>query len=163
MVSCSTSDCRRNKTSQYPVFLSGIQMLFSLERYVYCSTHKSALELTFTALKGSDHLDFLVDSRLLKPTSTGQIESIYNKTVPNLLNSFTFVTRSQVLEGTDPEESLLLQPGSHKLVARSLEVPELAAEVERAVRQVKESLERQAEQETQQMEASSKEKEQMRK
>jgi hypothetical protein len=115
------------------------------------------------ALKGSDHLDFLVDSRLFRPTSTTGIESIYNKTAPNLLNSFTFVTRSQVLEGTDAEERMLLQPDTHKLIAQSLEVPELAAEVERAVRQVSGSLERRAEQEKQQVEAESKAKEQMRK
>ena len=105
--------------------------------------------LTFTALKGSDHLDFLVDSRLLRPTSTSQMENIY-KTPPNMSKNFAFVTRSQVLEGLDPEECMLLQPGAHKLVATSLEVPELAAEVERAIRQVKESLERQTEQERQQ-------------
>ena len=95
--------------------------------------------------------------------STTQIESIYNQTAPNLLNSFTFVTRSQVLEGTDPDESMLLQPGAHKLVALNLEVPQLAAEVERAIRQVKESLDREAEHERQTIEASSKEKEETRK
>lgn len=90
------------------------------------------------------------------------MESIY-KTAPNVSESFTFVTRSQVLEGLDPEESLLLQSDAHKLVAKSLEVPELAAEVERAVRQVTESLERQAEQERQQIDARDKENEQTRK
>jgi hypothetical protein len=103
--------------------------------------------LMFTALKGSDHLDFLLDYRLLRPISTPQIESIYNDTAPNLLNSFTFVTQSQVLDGLDLEESMLLQAGAHKLVAKSLEVPELAAEVERAVHQVKQSVKRKAEQE----------------
>ena len=73
------------------------------------------------------------------------METIYNQIAPNLLNSFTFVTRSQVLEGIDPEEKMLLQPGAHKLIAKSLKVPELAAEVERAVRQVKESLDRETE------------------
>lgn len=56
-----------------------------------------------------------------------------------MLHSFTFVTRSQVLNGNDPEETMLLKPGAHKLVAKTLEVPELAAEVERAVAQVEES------------------------
>jgi hypothetical protein len=142
-------------------------MLFSLERCVDPPDIHKYPNLPFAALKGSDHLDFLVDSRLFRPTSSPQIESIYNRTAPNLLNGFTFVTRSQVLEGVDPEESMLLQPGAHKLVANSLEVPELAAEVERAVRQVKESLEQQtaqeAEQERQQIEVRLKEKEQMRK
>lgn len=138
-------------------------MLLSLERWVLCPRHDIILELTFAALKGSDHLDFLVDSRLFRPTSTPQIENIYNNNAPKRLNSFMFVTRSQVLEGIDPEELMLLQPGAHKVVARTLEVPELAAEVERAVRQVKESLEREAEQERQQVEAPAKEKDETRK
>jgi hypothetical protein len=123
----------------------------------------NVLELTFAALKGSDHLDFLVDHRLFRPTSTTHIESIYNQTAPNRLNNFMFVTRSQVLEGIDSEESMLLQPGAHKLVARSLEVPQLAAEVERAIRQVKQSLDQEAEHERQTIEDSNKEKEETRK
>lgn len=79
---------------------------------------------------------------------------------PNLLSRFTFVTRTQVLDGNDPEERMLLLPGAHTLVAKSLEVPSLAAEVERAVRQVKESIELQSEQEREQMEVARKEKEQ---
>lgn len=138
-------------------------MLFSLERYLPCLRRDNFSSSFFAALKGSDHLDFLVDSRLFRPISTPQIESIYKKTAPKRLNSFTFVTRSQVLEGTDPEEVMLLQPGAHKLVAMSLGVPELAAEVERAIRQVEDSLNLQAEQERQQIEAPRKEKEQTRK
>jgi hypothetical protein len=102
------------------------------------------------------------------------MENIY-KTAPNMSKNFTFVTRSQILEGIDPEESMLLQPGAHKLVAKNLEVPELAAEVERAIRQVNESLEREVEQErhqerhqgrhqeTQPMDVQEEEKEQTRK
>lgn len=138
-------------------------MSFSLARYVHCHRLHDGLELTFSALKGSDHLDFLVDHRLFTPKSTTQMESIYNQNAPNLLNSFTFVTRSQILEGVDPEESMLLQPGAHKLVAESLEVPQLAAEVERAVRQVKESLDQEAEQESKTIQEASKEEEDMRK
>ena len=40
----------------------------------------------------------------------------------------------------EPEEHMLLDEASHSLVAKELKVPELNAEVERAVRQVKESL-----------------------
>lgn len=138
-------------------------MLFSLERYVKNSDQRTLPKLISIALKGSDHLEFVVDNRLFRPISTPQIESIYSTTAPKLLNSFTFVTRSQVLEGVDPEEFMLLQPGTHKLVANSLGVPELGAEVERAVRQVHESLKQEAEQEKRQMEAQVKEKEQTRK
>lgn len=121
------------------------------------------LKLTLAALKGSDHLDLLVDHRLFTPMSTPQIETLYEQVAPKLSNSFTFVTRSQVLEGTDPEEKMLLQPGVHKLIAESLEVPELAIEVERAVRQVKESLDRETEHQRRLEEYSTKEKDEPRK
>ncbi len=104
-----------------------------------------------------------MDHRLFRPKSTTQVESIYQRAAPNLLNSFTFVTRSQVLEGVDPEESMLLQPGAHKLVAENLQVPQLAAEVERAIRQVKESLDQEAKHERQTIQEASKEKEDLRK
>jgi len=71
------------------------------------------------------------------------MEEIYLKTAPNLQNSFTFVTRSQVMDGTDPEEHMLLQRSSHKIVGQKLMAPELSTEVDRAVNQVEESLRRQ--------------------
>lgn len=150
------------QTAKHTIFLSSVPMLFSLERCAHCCRHGNLPKLTFAALKGSDHLDFLVDSRLFRPVSTPDMESIYS-TPPNLSKSFTFVTRTQVLEGVDPEESMLLQPGAHKLVAKNLEVPELAAEVERAVRQVKQSLQRQIEQERQQIDAREKQNDSTRK
>ena len=47
------------------------------------------------------------------------------------------------MEGSDPEEQMLLTGSSHKLVAKILNVPELAGEIERAVRQVEVGLARQ--------------------
>jgi nitrogen-specific signal transduction histidine kinase len=70
------------------------------------------------------------------------MEQIYLKTAPKLQNSFTYVTRSQVMEGADPEEQMLLPGSSHKLVAQTLKVPELATEVERAIHQVEAALAR---------------------
>jgi hypothetical protein len=93
------------------------------------------------------------------------MEQIYLRTAPHLQHSFTYVTRSQVMEGSDPEEQMLLTSSSHKLVAKTLNVPELAAEIERAVRQVEVSLARQKalEEERLEMEAHRKEQEQERK
>lgn len=70
------------------------------------------------------------------------MEQIYLQTAPKLQDSFTFVTKSQVMDGTDPEDQMLLTNASHKLVAKSLNVPDLGAEVERAVHQVEASLDR---------------------
>ena len=68
------------------------------------------------------------------------MEIIYQKAAPQHQNSYAFVTREQVLNGTDPEEHLLLKKGSHAVVSDALRVPELAAEVERALQQVEQSL-----------------------
>ena len=92
------------------------------------------------ALKGSDHIDFLLDHRLFEAISTPEIESIYQKTSPDLLHSYEFVTRGQVEEGVDPKEEMLLQASSHTMVAQRLGVPELSGEVERAMWQVAESI-----------------------
>jgi nitrogen-specific signal transduction histidine kinase len=93
------------------------------------------------------------------------MEQIYLKTAPKLQNSFTYVTRSQVMEGADPEEQMLLPDSSHKLVAQTLKVPELATEVERAIRQIKATLAREMvlEQERLEMEAHHKEQRRQRK
>lgn len=94
------------------------------------------------ALKGSDHLHFILDHRLFRAVSTAEVEAIYKQASPNLAHSFQFVTRTQVEEGKLSEEQLLLKPGSHTLVAQKLGVPELSTEIERAVWQVERSLEK---------------------
>ena len=69
------------------------------------------------------------------------------------------------MEGADPEEQMLLPGSSHKLVAQTLKVPELATEVERAIHQVEATLAREMtlEQERLEMEAHRKEQGQQRK
>jgi len=117
------------------------------------------------ALKGSDHLDFLLDHRLLRPVSSAELEQIYLITAPKLQHSFTYVTRSQVMEGADPEEQMLLTRSSHKLVAKTLNIPELGVEVERAVHQVEAALaqKKALEEERLEMEVHRKEQERQRK
>jgi hypothetical protein len=90
------------------------------------------------------------------------MEQIYLKTAPKLQNSFTYVTRSQVMEGADPEEQMLLPGSSHKLVAQTLKVPELATEVERAIRQIKATLAREMALEQERLEMETHHKEQRR-
>jgi hypothetical protein len=110
------------------------------------------------ALKGSDHLDFMLDHRILRFISTPEIENIYKTVAPNLQNSYDFVTRNQVLDGDDPKEQLLLTTGSHVTVSKDLQVPELSAEVERAVMQVETSIQKQEEEQQREKEALLKEK-----
>ena len=84
----------------------------------------------------------LIDHRLLKPVSTTQMLGIYENMASRTPPSFTFVTRTDIIEGNVPEEKLLLRSGAHSIIAEQLQVPELAVEVERAVQQVGDSIER---------------------
>jgi hypothetical protein len=101
------------------------------------------------ALRGSDHLDFLLDHRILRFISTPEIEAIYKTAAPNHQHSYQFITRNQALDGEDPKELLLLTSGSHVPISKDLEAPELNLEVERAVMQVETSLRKQEEEQQQ--------------
>lgn len=59
---------------------------------------------------------------------------------------FHFVTRSQIVDGTAPEEQLILTRNTHNKIANVLQVPELGGEVERAVWQVTRQMREQREQ-----------------
>jgi hypothetical protein len=91
------------------------------------------------ALKGSDRLENILNHRLYRPISTKEIEELYDHIAPESPD-FNFVTASQVEDGTQPKEKLILTATCHTVVARVLQVPELSGEVERAVWQVKNQL-----------------------
>lgn len=87
------------------------------------------------ALKGSDHLDFILDNRLYRPVSPPHIEELYEQVAPDAPD-FTFVTQGQVLDGSAPPERIILPADSHNLVAKVTGVPELSGEIERAIWQI---------------------------
>jgi hypothetical protein len=120
-------------------------VLVALERYsdtVFLTNRRANAIL---ALKGSDHLEFILDNRLYRPVSVEALEDLYEKVAPEAPD-YTFVTTSQVRDGTAPKETLILPPGNHNLIAKTLEVPELSSEVERAVWQVERALRKEEEQ-----------------
>lgn len=99
------------------------------------------------ALNGSKHLEFLLDNGLIKPRSIPDLELLYTK------HSASGGGRIQSDTGKDEKPSpetasqdepsdckTLLDESDGKILAKILEVPELAAEVERAVVQVKRML-----------------------
>ena len=90
------------------------------------------------ALRGSDHLEFIVENRLFQQESPKQIEDLYDKIAPDL--DYTFVTRSQVMNGSAAKEEVILTAGSHTQISKALQVPEISGEVERAVWQVENAL-----------------------
>ncbi|EXJ95132.1 hypothetical protein A1O1_00251 [Capronia coronata CBS 617.96] len=100
------------------------------------------------ALKGSDHLDFILDHRLYRLLSPPEIEELYEQVVPDAPD-FTFVTRLQLLDGSTPPEKILLPADSHTVVAKVTGVPELSNEVERALWQIHRQSEREEAQRTQ--------------
>lgn len=63
------------------------------------------------------------------------MEGLYEQVSPDAPD-FTFVTPSQVLDGTAPPEQIILPAECHDLVAKVTGVPELSGEVERAVWQI---------------------------
>ena len=91
------------------------------------------------ALKGSDHLEFILDNRLYRTTTTKQLEDLYEEVAPDAPD-YHFVTKSQIEDGTAPKDELLLPAGNHNTIAKRLGVPELSSEVERAVWQVENAL-----------------------
>lgn len=70
--------------------------------------------------------------------SPKRIEDLYDKIAPDL--DYSFVTRRKILEGKLPPEQVILTSGSHIEIAKTLQVPELSGEVERAVWQVENEL-----------------------
>ena len=101
------------------------------------------------ALKGSDHLEFILENRLYRPVSTKQLEDLYEQIAPDAPD-YNFVTRSQLLDGSAAKETLILPSGNHNVIAKTLGVAELSSEVERAVWQVENALRKEKEQDEKQ-------------
>lgn len=75
----------------------------------------------------------------MKPISTPEVEALYDRIAPGKQDTFEFITRAQLEEGDVKAEQLLLTAGAHVDVSKSLGVPELSGEVERAVWQVEQA------------------------
>jgi hypothetical protein len=101
------------------------------------------------ALKGSDHLDFILDNRLYRPVSPPKMEDMYEQIAPNAPD-FNFITPSQVEDGSAPPEQIILPAESHNQVARVTQVPELSGELERAVWQINRQFKRDESQQSKQ-------------
>ncbi|EEH16701.2 hypothetical protein PABG_06788 [Paracoccidioides brasiliensis Pb03] len=85
------------------------------------------------ALSGSNHLCFLLDNKLIHPTSLPALESHYSKNPALNEKDFSETNTGNV----NSTEVILLKESDGKKLAKILGPPELAAEVERAVGQVK--------------------------
>lgn len=90
-------------------------------------------------MKGSDHLEFILDNRLYRPLSSQKLEDLYEDVAPDAPD-YKFVTKTQIDHGSVAKETLILPSGHHNSIAKAVSVPELSSEVERAVWQVENAL-----------------------
>lgn len=103
------------------------------------------------ARSASVHLEFLLQHKLIKLAPSRLIDSVYavqnigrslqalSKEVGNKITSPIQNTRS---EESEEEPIMLLSPSDGRIIAETLEVPELEQELERAIHQVSAQLRR---------------------
>ena len=106
-----------------------------------------------TALGGANHLEFLLNHKLLQPSPSSALDELYAR---GILNSTRETSRaaptpsldeirnvSRTVEektANDTEEVMVLQRWNGKLMAEHLQLPEVEVEIERAVEQVEKSI-----------------------
>ncbi|KAI9871426.1 MAG: hypothetical protein M1830_002926 [Pleopsidium flavum] len=123
------------------------------------------------ALSGSKHIEFLLDNKLVRQSPSSVLDTLYALAgVDAALESveedlgLLRTHQSQAVEDAGinldrTQERMLLSKANSKLIAETLEVPELEAELARAVRQVEQSLsaKKDLQEEKSEMEAATKE------
>lgn len=106
--------------------------------------YKIHITLTIiTALNGSKHLQFLVENNLVNPLPSPEIERIYARALATLNGKASLEKKSStgtIEEIEEKDKRILLDISDGKDLAKALNAPELAVEVERAVTQVNKKL-----------------------
>jgi hypothetical protein len=93
------------------------------------------------ALSGGKHLEFLLDKNLLKIAPSAVLDQLYSRHGGALRQNASRLEELEHLKLGDKEKHImLLEKRSGKIIADALEVPELQAEIERAVWQVESAL-----------------------
>ncbi|KAL2874144.1 hypothetical protein SGCOL_010629 [Colletotrichum sp. CLE4] len=94
------------------------------------------------ALEGGKHLRFLVDNKLLALSPSKLLNDIYTPLIPE---NTTVTPSKPALGSTEPlkgkgdnakDEAILLSQANGQRIAKTLDVPELGVEIERAIWQV---------------------------
>lgn len=101
------------------------------------------------ARSGSAHLEFLLEHKLIKLSPSRLIDSIYavqsigrslHALSKEFENEITPPVEESKSQKPDDEPTMLLSPSDGRIIAETLEVPELEQEVERAIHQVSSQL-----------------------
>ncbi|EEP79582.1 conserved hypothetical protein [Uncinocarpus reesii 1704] len=101
--------------------------------------------LQAAALSGSKHLNFLLDNHLVNPVSLPDLEDLYSRhqsILPKLPQNEAIKADEKNFQDDPHEERILLDVSDGKALGKMLHAPELHAEVERAVTQVKHLLDK---------------------
>ena len=97
-------------------------------------------------MAGGRHVQFLVEKNILQLAPSATLDSVY----PSLLPSSPPTTKAEKKRpeaqpstgtaGSGSDEKMLLSQETGKVLARSLDIPELEIELERAIWQVERSI-----------------------
>lgn len=116
--------------------------MVTLARYVRRRASQ-ALDLTLAALNGSKHIEFLLQNNLITRTPSAELSRVYSRALlwasvkrldPTALKQYVKITFT--IDEEKEEEIQLLEQSNGRAVAKVLKIPELAAELDRAVMQV---------------------------
>ena len=95
------------------------------------------------ALRGSQHLEFLLKHNLLKPETSQSLDVMYAMKKARFSSpppeTLTNSEPNPSLESPGAEEIILLDETDGKAVAEAVQQPEAGVEVERAIRQIKQA------------------------
>ncbi|OBT47735.1 hypothetical protein VE00_02190 [Pseudogymnoascus sp. WSF 3629] len=98
------------------------------------------------ALSGSKHIQFLISKELIAPTVSPILDALYAPGITRATRGSLSLgskppksadSSAPLLKDQLPHEVMLLQEGDSTLIANALEMPELHAEIERAIWQVR--------------------------
>ena len=91
------------------------------------------------ALKGSQHLEFLLDNKLIAAKPSKILDELY-PTGKNAFKTESVPTSGETSSSAKDEERMLLHKADGKRIAEALEIPELNVELDRAVWQIEKAL-----------------------
>lgn len=94
-------------------------------------------------MSGSKHIMYLVEKGLISVKPSSILETLYSTGASSKpLNSKALAEEKDPSRNTttEPEEEMVLTPDSAGVIAKALEVPELEAELDRAIWQVEKSI-----------------------
>ncbi|GAB0138610.1 hypothetical protein EsDP_00006837 [Epichloe bromicola] len=88
------------------------------------------------AIAGAKHIQWLVDKKLLRPTASAALDTLYSRasTLPR--------TQAHKNPGPEPKELLLLTQAQVRTCSEKLDLPALEIELERAIWQVEQAIEK---------------------